>query len=352
MKKIVAMGLCISLLCGASVASLSTQAFAAEGGISPCDGYTLSDKAGKFTVVTHGDRGVRVIITKDCQESPAWKCYDVTLDEAGEYEFILDSCEFDEGYYDENGKWVSVLGTLPVEEEDIAEVDDDTELTDTDETTDDSDSDTDSDDADITDDTTDDATTDDSVDTDDDNTASDTTEDTSSPYETRYLSSYTITVQDIGDSDCAYSESGIIVYDTGFSREVSATEYYWDVTSIESEETRDISAAVHGPYFEDGVWSETAVITLEYLAYTLGDVNGDGNVDPVDAHLVLVYYASNNVGTYKFSDGGNVNQSDVYAEAAADVDKDGSITPVDAHKILLYYAYQNIGQDVAWEDLD
>lgn len=65
--------------------------------------------------------------------------------------------------------------------------------------------------------------------------------------------------------------------------------------------------------------------------YELGDVNGDGLVNAVDASSVLAYYAMISAN----ADGG-------YSEAqklAADVDHDGLINAVDASDILAYYAY-------------
>ena len=62
-----------------------------------------------------------------------------------------------------------------------------------------------------------------------------------------------------------------------------------------------------------------------------GDVNGDGNINAVDASTVLAYYAM--ISTNK--DGGFSNAQ----KAAADVNHDGLINAVDASCILSYYAY-------------
>ncbi|WP_294412878.1 leucine-rich repeat protein [uncultured Ruminococcus sp.] len=63
----------------------------------------------------------------------------------------------------------------------------------------------------------------------------------------------------------------------------------------------------------------------------MGDVNFDGNVNAVDASMVLAYYAM--ISTNQ--DGG-YNEEQMLA---ADVNHDGDINAVDASSILAYYAY-------------
>jgi hypothetical protein len=58
-------------------------------------------------------------------------------------------------------------------------------------------------------------------------------------------------------------------------------------------------------------------------AYTLGDVNADGEIDPSDALLVLKYYV-----------GEDLTETQILA---ADVNKDSEIDPSDALLILNYY---------------
>ncbi len=78
------------------------------------------------------------------------------------------------------------------------------------------------------------------------------------------------------------------------------------------------------------------VIKLE-KAYSLGDVDNDGQVNSVDASSVLSYYSK--VSTKQ--DGGYTDSQ----KLAADVDKDGSINSVDASKILSYYAYVSTAKE-------
>ncbi|WP_019679659.1 leucine-rich repeat protein [Ruminococcus flavefaciens] len=63
----------------------------------------------------------------------------------------------------------------------------------------------------------------------------------------------------------------------------------------------------------------------------MGDVNFDGNVNAVDASMVLAYYAR--VST---NQEGGYNEEQILA---ADVNHDGDINAVDASSILAYYAY-------------
>ena len=63
--------------------------------------------------------------------------------------------------------------------------------------------------------------------------------------------------------------------------------------------------------------------TFTIVDYTLGDVNGDGNVTPADAIMILYHYF-------------NVQQEGFIA-AAADVNDDGNISPADAIEALYQY---------------
>ena len=71
--------------------------------------------------------------------------------------------------------------------------------------------------------------------------------------------------------------------------------------------------------------------TTQPAKKSLGDVNGDGYVDAVDASSVLAEYA-------KLSGEGKGSYSEPQ-KTLADVDKNGFIDAVDASSILAYYAY-------------
>lgn len=70
-------------------------------------------------------------------------------------------------------------------------------------------------------------------------------------------------------------------------------------------------------------------------ANVLGDVNGNGVIDAVDASAVLIYYAETSAG--KKGSLTNVQQT------AADVNKNKKIDAVDASILLGYYAYTSAG---------
>lgn len=81
---------------------------------------------------------------------------------------------------------------------------------------------------------------------------------------------------------------------------------------------------------------------LEEKTYSLGDVDGNGTIDPVDATLVLRQYCL-----------ASMNAEDLLDEAqktAADVDTNLSIDPVDATYILRYYSYASMNGTETIED--
>lgn len=71
------------------------------------------------------------------------------------------------------------------------------------------------------------------------------------------------------------------------------------------------------------------------LNYTLGNVNGDNNIDSRDALAVLLYAANGSDDTGKFA---------LKVRQAADVNFDGQVDSRDAMKILLYAAYGGEGK--------
>ena len=80
----------------------------------------------------------------------------------------------------------------------------------------------------------------------------------------------------------------------------------------------------------------TADVNIEKITFSIdvvifdndclwGDVNHDGKVTPLDASLILEYYA-------------DLNPADFVCEKKADVNLDGKISPMDAALVLEYYA--------------
>ena len=73
--------------------------------------------------------------------------------------------------------------------------------------------------------------------------------------------------------------------------------------------------------------------------FMIGDVNGDGTVDSMDASSVLDAYASVSSG----------HESPLYSyeESAGDVNGDGRLDATDASMILSYYAWASVGDEGA-----
>ena len=76
----------------------------------------------------------------------------------------------------------------------------------------------------------------------------------------------------------------------------------------------------------------TTTTTQPVKKYALGDVDGNGDINAVDASKVLAEYA-------KTSSGDGKGDFDAEQTKAADVDSNGDVNSVDASKILAYYAY-------------
>ena len=75
----------------------------------------------------------------------------------------------------------------------------------------------------------------------------------------------------------------------------------------------------------------TTTTTVPKTKYDLGDISGDGEVNAVDASMVLTYYAI--ASTTKDA---AVKPEEL---AAGDVDGNGTLNATDASFILSYYAY-------------
>ena len=82
----------------------------------------------------------------------------------------------------------------------------------------------------------------------------------------------------------------------------------------------------------DEALQDSIIARTAFVRYTYGDLNGDGEVNAVDASLVLREYAQLSGET----------QSGSFTDAqkkAADIDENGFVDAVDASSILSYYAY-------------
>lgn len=81
----------------------------------------------------------------------------------------------------------------------------------------------------------------------------------------------------------------------------------------------------------------TTTTTVPTVKYALGDISGDGEVNAVDASMVLSYYAI----------ASTTKDADVKPEelAAGDVDGNGTLNATDASFILSYYAYAQTSKE-------
>ena len=73
---------------------------------------------------------------------------------------------------------------------------------------------------------------------------------------------------------------------------------------------------------------------------TLGDIDGNGFIDAVDASKISVVYA-------RLSTGGTATEEE---KIVCDVNRDGLIDAVDASKVLAYYAYVSTGKNGTFGD--
>lgn len=78
-------------------------------------------------------------------------------------------------------------------------------------------------------------------------------------------------------------------------------------------------------------------------AYTLGDIDDDGEITVQDAYLTQVEYANVSAGN------GSTFMDD--QKSAGDVDGDDTITVQDAYLIQCYYAEASAGNSTSWESL-
>jgi hypothetical protein len=135
----------------------------------------------------------------------------------------------------------------------------------------------------------------------------------------KYTETFTMPDGDFGASKINYS------YILKTSQEKSDEDY----DAVKSEST------------SDGVKTVQTVITF-YLeeGFTKGDVNEDGNIDAIDASIVLAEYA--NIATSK------PETFTSSQKKAADVNEDGNIDALDASAILSYYAAAATGKTPSW----
>ena len=107
-------------------------------------------------------------------------------------------------------------------------------------------------------------------------------------------------------------------------------------TTTTSQATTTTSTAATTTTLQVTTTASGTATTTQPETNELGDIDGNGIVDAVDASSVLAYYAR--IST---------NQDEGYTESqkkAADVNKDGQVNAVDASNILAYYAYASTAE--------
>ncbi len=128
--------------------------------------------------------------------------------------------------------------------------------------------------------------------------------------------------------------------------EMSTTEVSTEVSTEISTATTTHTEA------EQSVTTEVSTEIDISDASTLlrGDINLDGEIDPTDAYLLLVYYANLQLGTDPVLNADpEINAA--LLERVADINGDGEIDPTDAYYVLTYYAKSQLGTAPTWEEI-
>ena len=165
-----------------------------------------------------------------------------------------------------------------------------------------------------------------------------------------YRTSFSITVLDDKDSGCAYTQQGVLVYDTGFSTDVADSVFTWTVDSVEAE-SRAVIATPLTASMDGDVWRGTCEVTLQYIPYTLGDIDSDGKIDMKDAYNTLMYTSKVAMGQKTSFTDDPSGFDEIVAFSAADINKNLEIEMTDAYFILLYSSYISLGQTPDWETI-
>ncbi len=157
-----------------------------------------------------------------------------------------------------------------------------------------------------------------------------------------YAAAYTLTITvPTCSAKATYTESDILIADYHQESEITGTtRYQYDVTFTEDYETRpQCDATEYDAVIEDGCVTLDRAVELLWRPFELGDVDGNGTVNPVDAYNILIYYCNENTG---------YDQDPFFIDEAADVDYDGAINPIDAMYVLIFYAYKNVGDGTGY----
>lgn len=110
---------------------------------------------------------------------------------------------------------------------------------------------------------------------------------------------------------------------------------------MNSKDHRENILSPNYKYFGVGVvdgkyWEQLFIGDITKKKLSVGDVNGDGAIDAIDASALLEYYAFSSVSD-------SFMHTDEFKDAA-DVDGTGSVDAMDASIILKYYADKAVGK--------
>lgn len=166
-----------------------------------------------------------------------------------------------------------------------------------------------------------------------------------------YDSSFTVSVWDKADSSCSYTEKHLVVMDPGFTQTVERSQFDWNLTLQEGSK-QDVSATVTDASVQDGIWAGSTDLTMQYVPYTLGDVNSDGSIDSTDVFELLLYVAKKSSGQKNVTFTGNASSAaETVAVNSADIDKNGDMDSTDIYYLLYYIALNGAGIPTDWEDV-
>ena len=113
-----------------------------------------------------------------------------------------------------------------------------------------------------------------------------------------------------------------------------------EASSVLVYETAKGTIAINADLDGDGTFETVLAVGTEY---SIGDVNGDGRVNAIDASFILIYSAE--YGASGFSE-----HLDNAQKSRADVDGNGRINAVDASYVLRYSALFGSGTDITMNE--
>ena len=163
---------------------------------------------------------------------------------------------------------------------------------------------------------------------------------------------------DIGYVETVYKNEGKYIYDIGVETGVIAVRSISDDKFTEDTIIFRLDAPKAGEYtisYDDlkfygpdcAEYSGYTMkdfepkITVSEKSVKLGDFNGDGIIDAVDASNILAAYARYSTGAAEPTD---------EEKAVCDVNRDGLIDAVDSAKVLAYYAHNSGGGTLTFEE--